>query len=84
MTATTITYRPCTVRVSDERGTVAGALVEVTTDNGVMSGRVIPPEGDSRDCWLPSDLCDLDREVIDQIGIAAREGAAGRSGTVEC
>ncbi len=79
-----ITYQPARVGVSDERGEVAGAYVDVPA-LGIHGETVIPPEGDSLDCWLGQIYSALrgDNALLDALAEAAREGAAGRSGTLE-
>jgi len=53
----TIRYEACDVPVSDERRMVPGLRVHVTIPgHGERSGKVIPPEGDSIDCWAGYDL----------------------------
>ena len=76
--ATTIQYQPAMVGVSDERGEVAGAKVTM----GGQSGTVIPPEGDSLDCWMPSEFVrmGLSRCAVDAIASCALRGARGKSG----
>lgn len=79
----TIEYRPATVRVSDDRGTVAGAAVTVTLADGrVVTGEIIPQEGPSRDAWIGMELDDLlgevaaaDEWLAEQLGWALRDAA---------
>ena len=75
----TVTWEPADVWVSDPRGTVAGAQVQITFADGTeVSGEIIPPEGGHPDCWL-GELSGY-HELIPELEHAAAEGASGRSG----
>jgi hypothetical protein len=79
-------YRPYAVWVTDPRETVSGAAI--WRDNYVPTYVVIPPEGDAPECWMgdahwnPPPGVD-ERSWMEACAEAAKEGAAGRSGTVE-
>ena len=78
-----VTYRPAMVPVSDDRGEVPGAMVTVRlSECSEVMGLVIPPEGDSVDCWAGAlAYVALERDLMEALAYAALEGAAGRSGT---
>jgi hypothetical protein len=77
-------YRPASVPVSDDRGTVAGAEVEI-------SGRwykVVPREGPSVEAWAGDAVSAQPANVawksfVSALSDAAEEGAAGRSGSID-
>ncbi len=76
-----LTWRPAVVAVADDRGSVPGACVTC----GDRTGEVIPPEGNSLDCWLDGALLEPPagveaREWTRALAHAAAEGAAGRAG----
>ena len=91
MANATIRYKPASVDVGDERKSVAGASVVIDyADLGSVSHDIIPPEGDSPDCWLGSaytSISGLDEAawiaMVDALEVAAVGGAAGHSGSIE-
>lgn len=64
----------CDVTVSDERTNVPGIRVFVTEPDGRrVHGTIIPPEGDSMDCWVERSLLDLPRSLLLELGDDASE-----------
>jgi hypothetical protein len=88
----TLQWEPEEVDVSDDRETVRGASVILTTSTGSKwEFNVIPPEGMSPDCWLGHDggtvvdtLVDVfgadQFEVLSLMEMVAKKGALGASG----
>lgn len=84
-----VKYEPALVPVNDERREVRGARVRIETAGEVLETTVIPPEGDGPHGWIGA----ADRvEELNAQGLitlklalveAAREGAAGKSGTID-
>ena len=89
---TVITWEPTSVPVSDDRGTVKGAVVTIARGNVEHVDTVIPrhvqdDEGmwhaDALDVWCGEGLVAdalSDDDVLDTLAHAADEGAAGRGG----
>jgi len=80
----TIIYLPTTVAVFDDRGSVAGAHVEVTTQGAMFEGDLIPAEGPDLTCWVPAELIDATDipGMVDAFREAADQGARGNSGVL--
>lgn len=78
MRAYVITARPAEIPVTDGRGAVSGATIELGLPDGrTITGTAIPPEGDGLDCWLSPELVgpagDGGRAVIDALARWAEE-----------
>lgn len=80
---TIIRYEPSRVWVSDDRHEVDGAWIYLTRGDEEISGDIIPPEGDSPDCWLGDVYYSgISRDEIDALAEAAAAGANGRTGRI--
>jgi hypothetical protein len=82
-------YEPADVPVKDERQRVRGALVRIDAGGEVFETTVIPPEGDGPAGWIGEArrVEELYEQGLITIKLAlveaAKEGALGRSATIE-
>ena len=83
----TVKWIPALVDVSDDRGSVQGAKVEVSGPESKQVGLAIPREGDCPEAWLGDlgsqivrEYPEHYRDVLDSLRIAACSGAVGESG----